>query len=81
MGFQQGGDAPGREDVFPLTLKNCEQVGVIEFWGAHATTHGALCFFFSATRALSFVRLSLSRASSSDAGAARDGFKGLNTRV
>ena len=44
MGFQQGGDAPGREVVFPLTLKNCEQVGVIEFWGAHATTHGALCF-------------------------------------
>ena len=38
-------------------------------------------FLFSATRAFSFVRLSLARASSSDAGAVRDGFKGVNTRV
>jgi len=61
MGFQQGGDAPGREDVFPLNLKNCEQVGVIECWGAQATTHDALCFF-SRPRARFLLSASLSRA-------------------
>ena len=86
MGFQQGADAPGREAVFPppgreaVNLKNCEQVGVIECWGAQATTHDALCFF-SRPRARFLLSASLSRASSSDAGAARDGCKGVNTRV
>jgi hypothetical protein len=61
MGFQQGGDAPGRDDVFPLNLKNCEQVGVIECWGAQATTHDALCFF-SRPRARFLLSASLSRA-------------------
>ena len=61
MGFQQGGDAPGREVVFPLNLKNCEQVGVIECWGAQATTHDALCFF-SRPRARFLLSASLSRA-------------------
>ena len=61
MGFQQGADAPGREAVFPLNLKNCEQVGVIECWGAQATTHDALCFF-SRPRARFLLSASLSRA-------------------
>jgi hypothetical protein len=61
MGFQQGGDAPGRDDVFPLNLKNCDQVGVIECWGAQATTHDALCFF-SRPRARFLLSASLSRA-------------------
>ena len=61
MGFQQGGDAPGCEVVFPLNLKNCEQVGVIECWGAQATTHDALCFF-SRPRARFLLSASLSRA-------------------
>ena len=61
MGFQQGGVAPGREVVFPLNLKNCEQVGVIECWGAQATTHDALCFF-SRPRARFLLSASLSRA-------------------
>ena len=61
MGFQQGADAPGREVVFPLNLKNCEQVGVIECWGAQATTHDALCFF-SRPRARFLLSASLSRA-------------------
>ncbi len=67
MGFQQGSDAPGREAVFPppgreaVNLKNCEQVGVIECWGAQATTHDALCFF-SRPRARFLLSASLSRA-------------------
>jgi len=42
-------------------LKNCEQVGVIECWGAQATTHDALCFF-SRPRARFLLSASLSRA-------------------
>ena len=44
--FQQGSNVPWlRAIALPcITAKNREQVGVIEFWGAQATTHGALCF-------------------------------------
>ena len=51
MGFQQGGDAPGREVVFPPTFEELRAGRGDRIRGAHATTHGALCFFFSATRA------------------------------
>ena len=47
--------------MLPLNLKNCEQVGVIECWGAQATTHDALCFF-SRPRARFLLSASLSRA-------------------